>query len=538
MDTTAQGPPITKAGEQPTEMHSADTTGRRPGATRRMAVLTAGGVGLLLGIDRFTGVGLLGAAAVAATLLTLGCWLLCRDPGSRALGAGSALALSLAGVSAVVEGPTWQLVPWIAVAAAVGTAVGFRAWRPRRREARHRRWVRLVSGVAVAATVLVALVGFLGLLFDPVPDLPAPSGRFAVGSETYTWTDWSREETATAERGDVREVVAQAWYPAEATSGPPEPYAGTGVSGASLAGGYPTWFFTRFDDVDTHAVHVAPVVDSANGWPVVLFSPGGSMARQTCTALCVELASRGFVVIAMSHAYDSAATRLSDGTPAGTDFSLMSTPEQNAALVDVRVADATFVLDRLAGPDGLAPGSVLAGHLDLRRTAIIGHSLGGATAARMLAEDDRIDAAVNIDGRMFTAPDLDRPFLWVQNQQTAEATSPDADPSGVYADMATVQRDLLAGLTGPGGLLVVDGSRHLDFTDVPAYLTPLGHRLLGGVTNTGTAPVGRMTALTADLVEEFLSPGLTDPGATSVAGLAASHDGLEPHPAVTDVGPR
>ena len=95
----------------------------------------------------------------------------------------------------------------------------------------------------------------------------------------------------------------------------------------------------------------------------------------------------------------------------------MSTPEQNAALVDVRVADAKFVLDQVAGLDVLAPDSVLAGHLDLQRVAMVGHSLGGAAAVRMLAEDDRIDAAVNIDGRMFTAPGLDRPFLWVENQQ-------------------------------------------------------------------------------------------------------------------------
>jgi dienelactone hydrolase len=516
----------------------ATIVGRRRGATRMMAVLVAASAGLLLIVSGLTDVGLFGSAAVAATLLVFGRWLFTRDPDPRALGGRVGCALTLAGLSAGVDGPTWQLVPWIALAAVVGTAAGYRAWRPRRRELRRPMWVRLVSGVGVVSTVLVALVGSLGLLFDPVPDLPPPSGRFAVGSETYTWTDTSREETSTAEPGDFREVVAQAWYPAQPTNGLTEPYGGTGISGASLRGSYPAWFFTRFDEVDTHAVHVAPVVDSDAGWPVVLFSPGGSMARQTCTALCVELASRGFVVIAMSHPYDSAATRLSDGTTVSTDFSLMTTPEQNAALVDVRVADAKFVLDQLAGLDGVAPESVVAGHLDLQRVAMIGHSLGGAAATRMLAEDDRIDAAVNIDGRMFTAPGLDRPFLWVENQQTADATSPDANPSGVYADMARLQRDLLAGLTAPGGLVVVDGSRHLDFTDAPAYLTPLGRRLLGGLTDTGTAPIGRMTTLTADLVEGFLSPGLTDPGATSVEELAASHKNVTPHSVVTDVGPR
>jgi hypothetical protein len=47
-----------------------------------------------------------------------------------------------------------------------------------------------------------------------------------------------------------------------------------------------------------------------------------------------------------------------------------------------------------------------------------------------------------------------------------------------------------------------------------------------------------MTTLTADLVEGFLSPGLTDPGATNVEELAASHDNLTAPPEFTDVGPR
>jgi predicted dienelactone hydrolase len=536
MATPTQEFPTSTSAAAPSDINAAITTGRRA-VVRRLAVLAAG-VGLLLVVDGVADVGLLGAAVVAATLLTFGCWLFTRVPGPRALGAGAGVTLALAGVSAGVDGPTWQLVPWLVLAATVGAAAGYRAWRPRRRESRRHLWVRLVSGVGVASTVLVALVGSLALLFDPVPDLPTPTGRFAVGSETYAWTDSEREETFTADHGDFREVVAQAWYPAQPTNGPAELYEGTGVSGASLAGGYPTWFFTRFDEIDTHAVHAAPVADNPEGWPVVLFSPGGSMARQTCTALCAELASRGFVVVAMSHPYDSGATRLAVGTTVGTDFSLMSTPEQNAALVDVRVADAEFVLDQLGGLDGLAPKSVLAGHLDLGRVAMVGHSLGGAAAARMLAEDDRIDAAVNLDGRMFTAPSLDRPFLWVQNQETADATSPDANPTGLYADMAELQRDLLAGLTGPGGLVVVAGSRHLDFTDVPAYLTPLGRRLLGGLTNTGPAPVGQMTTLIADLVEGCLSPGLTDPGAISVEKLAASHDKLIPRGGITGAGPR
>ena len=174
-------------------------------------------------------------------------------------------------------------------------------------------------------------------------------------------------------------------------------------------------------------------------------------------------------------------------------------------------------------------GSVLAGHLDLTRIAMVGHSLGGATAERVLAEDDRLAAAVNVDGRIFgSVPSLNRPYLWLQNEATANATTRAEHPTGDLADMAQLERQLLARQTGPGGLLVVDGTRHLDFTDIPAYFSPLGRRLLGSYTNTSTAGVDRMTALTADLIEEFLGD-LSRPGAVSVEQLAARHAGVTPY---------
>ena len=180
-------------------------------------------------------------------------------------------------------------------------------------------------------------------------------------------------------------------------------------------------------------------------------------------------------------------------------------------------------------PASSSARSVLSGHLDLTRVALVGHSLGGATAVRLVDEDDRVDAAVNIDGRIFgSAPSLDRPFLWLQNETTANATTRADRPTGDLADMARLERQLLSRQTGPGGLLVVDGTRHLDFTDIPAYFSPLGRRLVGSYTQTGSAGVDRMTGLTADLVEGFIGD-LSQPGDVSVEKLAATHAGVTPY---------
>ncbi len=509
---------------------STNTAGSPAGKTVPMLAVAA--LVLFLALHAGTALTPLGSAAVTSVLVSVGWWMASHRTAPRALRITSCTALVLTFGAAALDRLAWTWVPWLVVAVTCAAAAVYR----QRRSGTSRRWVRVAGRGVLGVTVLVAMAS---LVFDPTPDLPAPTGEFAVGSQTYTWTDPTRAETATAETADRREVIAQAWYPIDEDKGTEVKYVGVDRS-TPLAGGYPAWVSSRYDDIDTHATHDVPSA-TRRTWPVLVFSPGAGLARQACTALCAELASRGYVVVALSHPYDSSASQLSDGRVVNPDPSHMDTPAENAHLVDIRVADTEFVLDQLqrlqgSASDPSAPsapsvpsGSVLAGHLDLSRIAMVGHSLGGATAERVLAEDDRIDAAVNIDGRIFDrAPSLDRPYLWLQNETTANATTGADHPTGDLGDMARLERQLLARQTGPGGLLVVDGTRHLDFTDVPAYLSPLGRRLLGSYTSTSPAGIDEMTALTADLIEEFLGD-LSKPGAVGVEELAATHRGVTPY---------
>ena len=496
-------------------------------ATHVFAVLAVVALVLFLALLAGTALTPVAAAAVTAVLTCAGAWMTGHRaaPGALLFTSYAALALTVGAV--VVDRLAWTGVPWLVVAAACAGAAAYR----QRRGGRSRRWVRVAGRGVLALTVLASM---LTLLFDPTPDLPAPTGAFAVGSQTFTWIDPRRDETATDNADDRREVIAQSWYPAENAEGfegterRRRPYVGSGQA-TPLVGGYPTWMSSRYDGIDTHASSDVPLSTARPTWPVLMFSPGAGLARQTCTALCTELASRGYVVVALSHPYDSSASRLSDGRVVNPDPTRMDTAAENAHLVDIRVADTKFALDQLQTLQDSTSGSVLAGHLDLTRIAMVGHSLGGATAERVLAEDDRLAAAVNVDGRIFgSVPSLNRPYLWLQNEATANATTRAEHPTGDLADMAQLERQLLARQTGSGGLLVVDGTRHLDFTDIPAYFSPLGRRLLGSYTNTSTAGVDRMTALTADLIEEFLGD-LSRPGAVSVEQLAARHAGVTPY---------
>jgi predicted dienelactone hydrolase len=438
-------------------------------------------------------------AALAAAVW----WAIARRHWPRGLDRVSLGAAALAVLALAVDGPRWQLVPWQIIAAAAAAAAVVR----RLRTTPSRRWARAVGRVGLVAC---AAVGGLALLSARVPELPLPSGPHHVGSQVFRWTDAQRPETFTEDPTDRREVVAQAWYPTDATSGGRVPYFEAQDRLPPFLGVVPG-FYGGFGEVDTHAVALAPVSAARATWPVLVFLPGWGTPREQYTALCTDLASRGYVVVALTHPYESGVALLADGRVVGPVTGATMFGGQMADLADVRTADARFVLDRLGDLQEAAPGSPLAGHLDLRHAAVVGHSLGGATATQVVAADPRVLAGVNLDGVLTDAQAdarLVRPFLWLQSD-------------GAQGEQYARRRDrLFGGLQGGGDLLVIEGSSHGSFAD--DYLSDAGRALLGGDAPSADQVV---TTATADLVAGFMAPLLRGPGGSLDAAVAR-------HPAV------
>jgi predicted dienelactone hydrolase len=264
-----------------------------------------------------------------------------------------------------------------------------------------------------------------------------------------------------------------------------------------------------------------PVSAAQRTWPVLLFSPGLSIPREMYTALCADLASRGYVVVALSAPYESAVSVLAGGEIVGqtTHPDVMGPPPHPALerLIDIRAADSSFALDQLSRLAQVEPNSPLAGHLDLQHVGIAGHSLGGATAVQVMADDRRFKIGVDLDGKLFGAQRdarLGRPFLWIQ--------SGDA-PTAEYAD----GRDrFLDGLQDGGALLTVRSSAHMGFSDSPAYLTSLGRSLIGRVAGTGSTSIADMTAMTGDTISAFAGPALGVRNGSSLDQVIAQHPSI------------
>jgi len=381
----------------------------------------------------------------------------------------------------VLEGPIWQIWP----AAPLILLLILAAWRGWRLSG----W-RLWGWLGRAFVVLLLLLA-IGpwMVAPPVPTLAKPSGPYALGSRTFRWVDASRPETLTADPADRRNVIAQAWYLASPGSvGQTSTYMdGLGRLPPTISE-LPRFMMRRYGHIDTHAIEGAPV-SPQKSWPVVLFSPGYGAPRFGYTGLLTELASRGFVVVALDHPYESAVTQLADGRIAANIAPHGNLGAYMASQQDIRAADLSFVLDRLAA--GALPD------LDLTRVYAIGHSFGGPSAVLAMTRDPRIRAAANLDGTPYgSLPEqkLDHPYLLIESDY---AETPHGD------NYLAGNASLLANDSAPTRRLTLVHANHYSFTDMPLLFNPPGRWALTLVMGGERGPVATQRQ-TADELTKFL----------------------------------
>jgi len=410
-----------------------------------------------------------------------------------------------------VHGYTWQFVSGYLLLAA--TALPVR---------RPGRIVRVLGGIGLAGLMAAAVAPWALL---PVPTLVKPAGPHLVGSVTMRWVDASRGEDATPEPSDRRNVIVQAWYPAAAgAKGPRPPYMDGLGRLPRVVSTVPRFVFRRFDEVETPAIEGAPVA-AGPSWPVVLFSPGHGAARAFYTGMAADLASRGYVVLAVDHPYEVGVTQLADGRVVGPALDAGGSDAERHAYMErqvvVRAADLRFVLDQLTRPNQLAP--VLADRLDARRVAAVGHSFGGATAALLASQDTRIGAAADIDGMLYgdvRGESFQGPFLLIES---------DHDGTGFRAAYVAATQAVLSRVSASGWRYVIGGANHFSFSDADRFYSPPGRwavsRVLGGERGSPATQ-----AATVDILDAFLrAPLKGEPG--DVAAAAARHPGVRGGPA-------
>jgi dienelactone hydrolase len=249
--------------------------------------------------------------------------------------------------------------------------------------------------------------------------------------------------------------------------------------------------------VKTHSTFGAQISKSIGPLPMLLYTPSWSGIRTECTIQIEEMASHGYVVVAIDHPYSSRTVAFPDGRVVHRSFSGEESYASDEAVdafvkvadaqVRLRAEDASFVLDTLEDLNGNDPEGLLTGALSLDQVGIFGFSLGGGTAAQACATDRRFKAGLDMGG-MIAAEAIEQgtfvPFFFMfEGMYESYPYTADAD---VFSLAPYKRREveftrnqfgrMKMSLAKSGGYwMTINGMRHQDFSDAP-FFSPLRRR--------------------------------------------------------------
>lgn len=320
--------------------------------------------------------------------------------------------------------------------------------------------------------------------------LPAPTGPYSVGVQWRHWVDDSRVETYPDAPDGNREMMVEILYPAEAgaaTDGSPYIPNSDQVlptfSELLTAFGVPlTVGPADVAEFQAHAIPDAPLADSETPYPVLIFSHGGAADITMYTAQLEELASQGYVVVGINHAYGAAATVFPDGRTVFGGLSL--------GLEDIATnwsQDQSFAMDQMEMLNEADPQDMFTDRLNVDGFGVFGASLGGAASTITCFTDQRCLAGANEDGPIYgevIEQGLTQPFMYMFSD------------SRFFSDP-----EFLAESSGPIYIADFEGFEHLDFGDFTLW--PNASEQLREVSWLGSVDAQRAVQLTRAYLVAF-----------------------------------
>ena len=340
----------------------------------------------------------------------------------------------------------------------------------------------------------------LSLLFyhSLLSQLPKPDGSFCVGKWVTEIIDQDRQEVYTPEdSNDLRKLVITAWYPS-ICEGDDAPYIHPEILAAHK---------DRFEIADTvdlkfiiktksHAYINPKISRLRSKYPVILFSHGSGTPTEFYTGMLTHMASKGYVVFAISHTYNAAAVQFPNGEiiwsnsdyfdnrwteEIGQNFDSMMTyvksdvtnAEKLAKINQLYQTDfpASSDMDYWAQDIRLALQYIFnwnqgADHkfyrrLNIKKVGGFGHSYGGSAMVHSLVINKNLKAAINLDGWQFgiqvPGRRMKKPTLYVRGGYE----NPDALNTAIYSNAGKHFSQIK----------VVD-TQHPNFSDLPLFEVP------------------------------------------------------------------
>jgi hypothetical protein len=398
----------------------------------------------------------------------------------------------------LIEGYRWQMVPAYFLSAILAlftlTNIQRSIQSSEQSTLNDRKWLRIPG--AIASCLLLFIATALPILF-PHLWLPKPSGPYSVGTRNLYLIDTERSETFTPDPSDHREVCGRVWYPAQT---PVERKSVSYVERAKERGRiitrhtpFPSFIFYHLSLVKTHSYRDAEVLKGQQRFPIIIFSHaywGGILQN---TVLMEELASHGYIAVSIGHAHETPYFFEIDGKlkafdPFNKEYQLRSTERKAAKHIEQKIIqtqnlqelellfrdicaqrpksiesvsiwadDISFTIDELEKMN--SNSGPFAGRLDTNLIGVVGHSMGGTASGQVCLTDKRCKAGINMDGIQLgdmLDKNLNRPFMFMHH-----------DNAG--ARNKTLNRIFFERSEGPSYLVLIKGTRHMNFSDFSLY---------------------------------------------------------------------
>lgn len=396
-------------------------------------------------------------------------------------------------------GQNWRFVPVLCLLALLLVVAIVFALVRRGQESNPRKPAQSIVS-CVASVLLMGLLSIPAFVFTGYDGLPT-TGEYQVAQASAILVDESRIDPF-EDDGSAREVPVHFYYP-------------------SVTGGH------------------------ADEFPLVVFSHGAFGYYQSNTSTYMELASNGYVVVALDHPHHAFFTTDTDGQTALVDQGFLNTalevssqdatklePHGQFALyqdwMTLRTADVGFVLDELeqAGlSDALDASWFLAdgnedevldvlSMVDFSKIGLMGHSMGGATSVELGRQRTDVAAVVCLDGTMLgeytgvadgmlTVDDEPYPIpvLEFVNWESYNDLAQSMDE--FHAEGGKYPNDELMRNAKKGYTTTVRDTLHMDFTDLP-LLSPILGDMLGSGSRDSEEAMGIVNSLVRDFFDCYL----------------------------------
>lgn len=256
--------------------------------------------------------------------------------------------------------------------------------------------------------------------------------------------------------------------------------------------------------------------NSSSPYPTLIFAPGAGLPAVAYTAYLSELASYGHAVIAIDHPGEAPYlplpfTHPPQGVYGYPDFTNFPTTLEDAFAVQTyRESDISALVSDMYLPSLVRR---FGAPFNLSCMGVFGHSIGGSAAGIVMGsaipEAKKFKAGANLDGTIFpflnqtdgmslntsaVAVDIKRPFLELGSQMHFDG-DPNADLT--FAPFNDAQ-------TGWLREVQMNGTRHLDYSDIPLWLELLDlPNVINNRTWAGPLDGVRAVSLTNSLLREF-----------------------------------